>query len=134
VLTDVGPEGKSILLSSGKMQTETKTVLYVMTTIVMIVASSFSALGYLANRAVVDKAGPVLAHAPDVRSVQHRADLLLIATVGFWMVASVVFAGVIPHRPERGARPYVTSTALVAVAVVVTVTLLRYTADLLKLF
>lgn len=116
------------------MQAETKTVVYVIATILLIVASSFAGLGYFANQAVIARAGSTLANAPDVHLVQQRAEILLVAAIAFWVVASLLFARVIPQRPGRGARSYVTSTFIVGIAVVATVFILRTTATMLKMF
>jgi hypothetical protein len=119
--------------STRTMQAETKTVIYILTTILLIVASSFAALGYLANHAIVAKAGAALQQAPDVQLVERRAEILLAATVALWAAAVLVFARVLSHRPERGARSYVTSAVLVSIAIGVTVAILHFTADALKL-
>lgn len=116
------------------MQTETKTVIAVLATVVLVVASSFAALGYFANHAVALKAGDALAKAPDVQQVAQRANMMLIAAAGFWLAASLLFARALPHRPEQGARSYVTSTVLVTIGVVVTTAILRFTATALQLF
>jgi len=115
------------------MQVETKALVFVVATIMLIVASSFAGLGYLANRAIAAKAGPALAAAPDVHLVQQRASILLAAAIAFWLAASAVFAQVNPRVPGRKLRPYIRSAILSGVAIVVTVTILEVTARLLQL-
>jgi hypothetical protein len=115
------------------METETRTVLFVVATIIFIVAASFAGLGFLANRAIAAKAGPAFAGAPDVRLVEQRAEILLIATIALWLAASAMFAKVIPQQPGSAMKGYMRGVLVTGIAIVVTVTILNITARLLQL-
>ena len=116
------------------MQTETKTVMWLVATIILIVAASFAGLGYLANLSLVARAGPPFTHAADVRLVEQRATTLLSAATALWITGCVVFAQLMPRQPGRGRRCYLLSGTIVGVAIIATVAILHLTANLLKLF
>jgi len=109
------------------MSSETKSLCLVLATIALMVASSFAAMGYLANEASVSRAKGALTQAPDVADIRSRAALLLGLSILLWLGAGGCFAGSLPTPPSSPYKRYAISAVITGLGIAATVTILSLT-------
>jgi hypothetical protein len=115
------------------MEDETRTVVWVLATIVLVVGAGYAGFAALENYLMAAKAAAAGMHPIVVLVVHRRAAILLIFAILFWIAASAVFKQALQQRPGSSLPRYALGAAITGIAIAIVIAVLHVTATLLKL-
>jgi hypothetical protein len=115
------------------MEDETRTIVWVLATILLVVAAGYAGFASVENHLMAGKAVAAGAHPVVVHAVERRSIILLVFATLFWIAAAAVFGQALPQRPGTRSPRYAVSAGICALAIGIMVVVLHVTATLLKL-